>query len=251
MSSSYTLNNYEITLILNPNSKEDDLHTFLKNTLPEGGFSVESLGRRELAYKIKGKSSAYYFVVDVLSDADGIKDFQRRATFSKEILRFLVINTDKERGLSRDFPINFKARQIAKILRKEEEQELAERLEETVEGELEGKEREENTFQEASSFEEEESLTEEQEETIDREELEEKVRFSEIFEEQLDIQGKQFTTEEEDGKFDIQALFVSMGFNAEDIPEDIEEQIERLRENERISNLKVETEENLTEEVNP
>lgn len=244
MSSRYNFQNYEITLILNPNSREEELHNFIKNSLPNVDYSIEALGERELAYKVKGKTSAPYYVVDVLSDTENIRNFQRRATFNKDILRFLVINIDKEKGLSRDFPINFKARQIAKILRKEEEQELADKSDdkedsfgeniEATNGEINGEE-DQSILEQESHFAEEKSNSEPLENTLFQpveEEVEEKIRFSEIFEEELDIQGQEFQKEEEDGVFDVKKLFISMGFREEDIPEDIEEQIENIRREE-------------------
>lgn len=248
MSADNNLHNYEITVILPPSSKEEGLHTLLKSSFPNSEYSIETLGERELAYKIGGVSSVRYYVVDVVANTTDIKDFQRRATYSKEILRYLVINLEKERGLHRDFPINFKARQIAKILRREEEQELAERQderdelfqEEGSEGELRAE-----VNQATSSLGEEES-EEVTGDSVREEEVEERVRFSEIFEEQLDIQSREFGSEEEDNNFDIKQLFLSMGFKVSDIPDDIEEQIERLRERDRLATA---AEEKPTEEL--
>ena len=61
------MNNYELTLILNPDlsTKFDDFQTKFDKTLTDIGFKVnklENIGRRQLAYSILNHNKGHYAI---------------------------------------------------------------------------------------------------------------------------------------------------------------------------------------------
>lgn len=95
------MKNYEIMFIVRPTVGEDDLKKVtesFKNVITTNGGKVNEfteMGQRELAYEIKDFKSGYYFVLEVSADDDkAIKEFDRLALISSDIIRHLI--TKKE-----------------------------------------------------------------------------------------------------------------------------------------------------------
>ena len=99
------MRNYEIMFIVRPTLGEDEIKTVASNfqkTLETNGAkvtNVDAWGQKTLAYEIKvGRNtykSGYYFVVDVeLSDDKAVKEFDRLALISQDIIRHLIINKE-------------------------------------------------------------------------------------------------------------------------------------------------------------
>ncbi|MNF16497.1 30S ribosomal protein S6 [compost metagenome] len=56
------------------------------------------MGQRELAYEIKNFNSGHYYVVTVASEDDkAIKEFDRLALISSDIVRHLITKLEKDR----------------------------------------------------------------------------------------------------------------------------------------------------------
>ena len=99
------MRNYEIMFIVRPTLGEDEIKNVASNfqkTLETNGAKVtgvDAWGQKSLAYEIKVGSntykSGYYFVVDVeASDDKAIKEFDRLALISQDIVRHLIINKE-------------------------------------------------------------------------------------------------------------------------------------------------------------
>jgi len=99
------MRNYEIMFIVRPTLGEDEIKKVASNfqkTLETNGAkvtNVDAWGQRALAYEIKvGRNtykSGYYFVVDVESSDDkAVKEFDRLALISQDIVRHLIINKE-------------------------------------------------------------------------------------------------------------------------------------------------------------
>ncbi len=88
---------YEIMYIVRPTLSEDEIKEVSKNfedILTKNGATItgsKEMGQRELAYEIKKFKSGYYFVVNIESNDDkAIKEFDRLALISSDIVRHLI-----------------------------------------------------------------------------------------------------------------------------------------------------------------
>ena len=95
------MRNYEIMFIVRPTLGEEEIKGVVKSfedVLSNNGAKVTSVdewGQRELAYEIKKFKNGYYFVFTVEADSDkAIKEFDRLALISNDIIRHLI--TKKE-----------------------------------------------------------------------------------------------------------------------------------------------------------
>lgn len=91
------MKNYEIMFIVKPTLGEDDVkkvsENFSKVITSNGAKMTEmkDLGQKELAYEIKKFKSGYYFLFEVEAEDDkAIKEFDRLARISTDIIRFLI-----------------------------------------------------------------------------------------------------------------------------------------------------------------
>ena len=96
---------YEIMFIVRPTLGEDDIKKVASNfqkTLETNGAKVtgvDAWGQKSLAYDIKvGNNvykSGYYFVVNIESKDDkAVKEFDRLALISQDIIRHIIISKE-------------------------------------------------------------------------------------------------------------------------------------------------------------
>lgn len=91
------MTNYEIMFIVRPTLSEDEIKgvvTSFEKVLTDNGakkVNVKEMGQRELAYEIKKFKSGYYYVVTLeAADDKAIKEFDRLALISNDVIRHLV-----------------------------------------------------------------------------------------------------------------------------------------------------------------
>ena len=91
------MTNYEIMFIVRPTLSEEEIKGVVTNfekVLADNGASninVKELGQKELAYEIKKFKSGYYYVVTLeAADDKAIKEFDRLALISNDIIRHLI-----------------------------------------------------------------------------------------------------------------------------------------------------------------
>ncbi len=96
------MRNYEIMFIVRPTLGEEELKKVVENfsgILTSNGAKVietKDMGQRELAYEIKKFKSGYYFVFEVEANDDvAIREFDRLALISNDIIRHLVTKIEK------------------------------------------------------------------------------------------------------------------------------------------------------------
>ena len=96
---------YEIMFIVRPTLGEDEIKKVASNfqkTLETNGAKVtgvDAWGQKTLAYDIKVGSnvykSGYYFVLNIESKDDkAVKEFDRLALISQDIIRHIIINKE-------------------------------------------------------------------------------------------------------------------------------------------------------------
>lgn len=91
------MKNYEIMFIVRPTLSEEDVKGVVKkfeDVITSNGSKVteqKDMGQRELAYEIKDFKSGYYFLFEVeATDDKAIKEFDRLALISSDIIRHLI-----------------------------------------------------------------------------------------------------------------------------------------------------------------
>ena len=99
------MRNYEIMFIVRPTLGEDEIKKVasdFQKTLEANGAKVtgvDAWGQKTLAYDIKVGNNTYktgyYFVVDIeAKDDKAVKEFDRLALISSDIIRHIVINKE-------------------------------------------------------------------------------------------------------------------------------------------------------------
>lgn len=88
---------YEIMFIVKPTLSEDEIKKVAKNfetILTSNDATVtnfKDMGQKELAYEIKDFKNGYYFLINLESNDDkAIKEFDRLALISNDIVRHLI-----------------------------------------------------------------------------------------------------------------------------------------------------------------
>ena len=100
------MRSYEIMFIVKPTLSEDDIKKVASNfqkSLEKNGAkvtNVDAWGQRTLAYVIKKGNdtykSGYYYVFNLDAKNDlAVKEFDRLALISSDVIRHLVIRKDK------------------------------------------------------------------------------------------------------------------------------------------------------------
>ena len=96
------MRNYEIMFIVKPTLSEEDIKKTVKSfqdvITNNGGKITETteIGQRELAYEIKKFKNGYYYLITLeASDDKAIKEFDRLALISNDIIRHLITKIEK------------------------------------------------------------------------------------------------------------------------------------------------------------
>ena len=93
---------YEIMFIVRPTLSGEEVQKTIKSfgdVLTSNGAKIvdsKDMGQRELAYEIKKFKSGYYYVYQVEANDDkAIKEFDRLALISNDIIRHLITKLEK------------------------------------------------------------------------------------------------------------------------------------------------------------
>jgi small subunit ribosomal protein S6 len=105
---------YELMFILNTKQTEKELESSMnaiKESVEENGFKIfdeDVLGQRDLAYKIKGLTTGYYWVINIEGDQAGSIQLRNDLTLMNPIVRFLIMKIEDSYVLTRydETPIN-------------------------------------------------------------------------------------------------------------------------------------------------
>lgn len=96
------MRNYEIMFIVKPTLSEEDIKKTVKSfqdvITNNGGKITETteIGQRELAYEIKKFKNGYYYLITLEANDDkAIKEFDRLALISNDIIRHLITKIEK------------------------------------------------------------------------------------------------------------------------------------------------------------
>lgn len=96
------MRNYEIMFIVRPTLSEDETKAVVENfgkILTDNDATItesKEIGQRELAYEIKDFKSGYYYLYTVEANDDkAIREFDRLAGISSDVIRHLITKLEK------------------------------------------------------------------------------------------------------------------------------------------------------------
>ena len=95
------MRNYELMFVVRPTLEEEATLNVLANikTILEEQkakiVSEKNVGRRELAYEVKGFKNGNYFLLVVEAEPAAVKEFDRLARIDENVIRHLVLNIEK------------------------------------------------------------------------------------------------------------------------------------------------------------
>ena len=97
------MSKYEICTVLNGALTESEVKTALakitKTVSHNKDYKEESLGLKDLAYQIENCTKGWYTILYFSSSIPSeIAEFDRQAKLSKDVIRHLIINLDKDYG---------------------------------------------------------------------------------------------------------------------------------------------------------
>lgn len=96
------MNNYEIMFIVKSTIEKEEVSKvadYLKKVVTDNKGKVNSfkdLGQKQLAYPVKKEVNGYYYLMEVSASTEAVKEFDRKASIEENLLRYLIINLDKE-----------------------------------------------------------------------------------------------------------------------------------------------------------
>lgn len=91
------MNNYEMIVILKTNLEEDVKSTVLQRLYDiieaDGKLGeIDDWGNKKLAYEIQKLSEGNYVLINFEADPSIIKELERRAQITDQIIKYLVVN---------------------------------------------------------------------------------------------------------------------------------------------------------------
>ena len=93
------MNNYELTLILNPDlsTKFDDFQTKFEKTLIDIKFKInklENIGRRQLAYSILNHNKGHYAIFQIEGPSESALELESKLKYDTSVIRHLMLKVD-------------------------------------------------------------------------------------------------------------------------------------------------------------
>ena len=94
------MKNYEVMFIVKPNLEDEATNVVcenMKKVLENMGANikdVKNMGRRELAYEVKGFKNGNYFLLVAEATPEAVKEFDRVANINEDVIRHIVVRVD-------------------------------------------------------------------------------------------------------------------------------------------------------------
>ena len=93
------MNNYELTLILNPDlsTKFDDFQIKFEKTLSDINFKInklENIGRRQLAYSIMNHNKGHYAIFQIEGPSESALELESKLKYDTSVIRHLLLKVD-------------------------------------------------------------------------------------------------------------------------------------------------------------
>ena len=93
------MNNYELTLILNPDlsTKFDSFQTKFEKTLNKADFKInklENIGRRQLAYSILNHNKGHYAIYQIEGPSEAALVLESQLKYDTSVIRHLLLKVN-------------------------------------------------------------------------------------------------------------------------------------------------------------
>tara|TARA_Y100000992_G_scaffold51408_1_gene30398 strand:+ start:123 stop:569 length:447 start_codon:yes stop_codon:yes gene_type:complete len=93
------MNNYELTLILNPDlsTKFDSFQTKFEKTLTTADFKInklENIGRRQLAYSILNHNKGHYAIYQIEGPSEAALELESKLKYDTSVIRHLLLKVN-------------------------------------------------------------------------------------------------------------------------------------------------------------
>ena len=94
------MRNYELMFVVRPTLEEEGTLNVLANMkkiledMNAKIVSEKNMGRRELAYEVKGFKNGNYFLLVVEATPEAVKEFDRVANINEDVIRHIVVKVD-------------------------------------------------------------------------------------------------------------------------------------------------------------
>lgn len=94
---------YEVLFIVDPDTPEDEMKRLtetMHHIVTDQGGTVtknETLGRRQLAYRIGRKNEGVYVLFEVEGTGREIAELERRMRVSDQVMRYITVRVDEDR----------------------------------------------------------------------------------------------------------------------------------------------------------
>jgi small subunit ribosomal protein S6 len=94
---------YEVVFIIDPATGEEDSTRLVENlqkiVTDQGGTITksESMGRRQLAYKIGRNTEGHFMLFEIEGTGGEIAELERRMRVSDQVMRYLTVRVDEDR----------------------------------------------------------------------------------------------------------------------------------------------------------
>ncbi|MBE4907901.1 30S ribosomal protein S6 [Cytobacillus suaedae] len=92
---------YEVMYIIRPNIEDEAKKALVERfngVLTDNGAEIANVkewGKRRLAYEINDFRDGYYMILSVMSNSEAVKEFDRLAKISEDIIRHIVIREEE------------------------------------------------------------------------------------------------------------------------------------------------------------
>ena len=100
---------YEVVFIIDPATGEEDSTRLVENlqkiVTDQGGAITksESMGRRQLAYKIGRNTEGVFMLFEIEGTGGEIAELERRMRVSDQVMRYLTVRVDEDRRRAEKF----------------------------------------------------------------------------------------------------------------------------------------------------
>ena len=100
---------YEVVFIIDPATVEEDSTRLVENlqkiVTDQGGAITksESMGRRQLAYKIGRNTEGHFMLFEIEGTGGEIAELERRMRVSDQVMRYLTVRVDEDRRRAEKF----------------------------------------------------------------------------------------------------------------------------------------------------
>ena len=95
------MRNYEVMFVVRPTLEEEatlQVLANMKKVLEDKKATIKSeknMGRRELAYEVKGFKNGNYFLLEVEGTPEAVKEFDRVANINEDVIRHIVVKVEE------------------------------------------------------------------------------------------------------------------------------------------------------------